>query len=156
MLLRVQGSGNIPITPEPDDAEIAAAALLEMMSLKRKKQDVVKYKSDSHVEESDDEKVFLSDENTSVYYHKIANNIRDARAASRQRTMRFLSFCEQELQKEEIPLTGDDSLRLLETELYKRFDTIEMVGGELKKRWQSCMAEVTIRIMQKMPPVGEF
>ena len=59
-------------------------------------------------------------------------------------------FCEelveQELAKKELPLTGPGSLGLLEAELMKRLDVIERVGGELKKRWQHCVAQVLVRI----------
>ena len=55
---------------------------------------------------------------------------------------------EQELKKPHLPVSGAGSLGLLETELYKRIDVIERVGGELKKRWQHCLADVTVRLMQ--------
>lgn len=62
--------------------------------------------------------------------------------------MRFVAFCEQELQKPSLPLSGPGSLGLLEAELYKRLDVIERRGGELKKRWQHCLATVIVRRMQ--------
>ena len=62
--------------------------------------------------------------------------------------VRFLAFCEQELRKPHLPAYGDGSLGLLEAELYKRLDIVEHEGGELKRRWQHCLATVTVRLMQ--------
>lgn len=62
--------------------------------------------------------------------------------------MRFLSLCEQELQKRNIPAYGNGSIALLEVELYKRIDIVDREGGELKKRWQECLAEATLRLME--------
>ena len=59
-----------------------------------------------------------------------------------------MAFCEQELQKPSLPLSGPGSLGLLEAELYNRIDVIERRGGELKRRWQHCLATVIVRMMQ--------
>lgn len=65
----------------------------------------------------------------------------------RQRALHFTCYCEQQLADPSLPLYGKGSLSLLEAELYKRLDVVEREGGDLKKRWQHCLAEVTIRLM---------
>ena len=165
----VEGAERVPMTAEPDNAELAAQALLEVMierkATKRKtkkasKKKAVK-KSGSHgssevqsngkteAESNADTKTENpADLQTVEHYHQLAERIRLAYASSRQRTMRFLSFCEQELQRRDIPAYGKGSIALLEAELYKRIDIVEREGGELKKRWQNCLAEVTLRLME--------
>lgn len=131
--LRVSGVGDTPLTPEPDDAELAAQALLEMMA------DGGRVKREA--KEKDPE------EGTPAYYRMMADKIRKAHDAAILRTLRFVAVCEQELQKTDLPKTGPGSLQLLEAELLKRIDTIDREGGELKKRWQHCLADVTVRLM---------
>lgn len=63
--------------------------------------------------------------------------------------MRFVTWCEQELEKRDLPIEGKGSLAQMEAELYKRIDTIERVGGELKHRWQHCLATVIVRRMEE-------
>ena len=81
------------------------------------------------------------------HYHRLAEKIREAHFNARLRTLRFVAFCEQQLLDPHLPLTGKGSLGQLEAELLKRIDTIEREGGELKRRWQHCLAEVTMRMM---------
>ena len=82
------------------------------------------------------------------HYHRLAEKIREAHFNARLRTLRFVAFCEQQLLDPHLPLTGKGSLGQLEAELLKRIDTIEREGGELKRRWQHCLATVTVRLMQ--------
>lgn len=63
--------------------------------------------------------------------------------------MRFVTWCEHELEKRDLPIEGKGSLAQMEAELYKRIDTIERVGGELKHRWQHCLANVIVRRMEE-------
>lgn len=130
--LRIEALGNAPMTPEPDEAELAAEAVLEYMSHSR------------HARKEEPPK---PKEGTSEYYEMIADRIRTAHTAAALRTLRFLAYCEQELQRPHLPVSGPASLSLLEVELYKRIDTVEREGGELKRRWQHCLAEVTVRLM---------
>lgn len=132
--LRVDGVGDAPFTQEPDEAEVAAHALLESLSGRKP----------IHKANADSEK---PERGTKEYYDALADRIRKAHDAATLRTMRFVSFCEQELRKPDLPKDGPGSLALLESELYKRIDTIEREGGELEKRWQHCLAEVTVRLM---------
>lgn len=126
--LRIEGVNPAPMTPEPDEAEVAAQALLESMAQQKKEREERKPK-----------------EGTAAYYEGLADRIRQAHDAATLRVMRFVAYCEQQLRKPNVPATGKDSLALMEVELYKRIDTVEREGGELKKRWQHCLAEVIIR-----------
>ena len=138
--LRMEGVTLAPITPEPDDAELAAQALLEMMCGMRGKTEEAKGKPSAINHQT-------SDIHDARYYHHMACNIRKAREVSRRRTARFLAYCERQLQDRHLPVVGPDSLALIEKELYKRIDSVEREGGELKRRWQHCLAKVTVRLM---------
>ena len=151
----IEGAARVPMTVEPDEAELAAQALLEVMierkASKRKARKVSKKsgKSDVQSDEKTDSKTEDTDNSQTVeYYERLADRIRMAYDASRRRAMRFVSFCEQELQKRNIPAYGNGSIALLEVELYKRIDIVDREGGELKKRWQECLAEATLRLME--------
>lgn len=151
----VEGADRVPMTAEPDEAELAAQALLEVMIERKaaKRKTKKASKRSKKPEAQSNEKTDGKTENpaalqTAEHYHQLAERIRLAYASSRQRTQRFLSFCEQELQRRDIPAYGKDSIALLEAELYKRIDIVEREGGELKKRWQNCLAEVTLRLME--------
>lgn len=137
--LRIEGVKPAPLTPEPDDAELAAQALLESMcDVRSKKEDVREVAADAHQPSVRD----------AQYYHALAERIRLARDQATLRTMRFVTWCEQELEKRDLPIEGKGSLAQMEAELYKRIDTIERVGGELKHRWQHCLANVIVRLMK--------
>lgn len=135
--LRIEGIGEAPLTPEPDEAELVAQALLEMLA-----SDGCRVKGEKLSENlQDDEK---PDELTVEYFNQLAEGMRQAQDRSMLRTMRFVSWCERELQKD-LPPEGKDSLAQMETELYKRMDTVERVGGELKRRWQHCLVLTLVR-----------
>lgn len=138
--LAIEGIKEAPITFEPDDAELAAQALLELLASKKGK---VKSEKSSAVVSSPTE-----DERGATYYHALADRIREAHRMSALRATRFVAACEYMLEDKHLPYYGDGSLSLLEAELYKRIDIIERAGGELKRRWQHCLAEVTVRLME--------
>lgn len=146
--LKIDGVGEAPMTMEPDKVELAAQALLEVMidkqKRRRKKADVPnKSETSEKFDKSGSTKPnFLQ---TSEYYHQLSGRIRQAYASSRQRTLRFLCYCEQQLRNPGIPLFGAGSLNLMQAELLKRIDMVDRVGGEMKARWQHCLAEVTLR-----------
>lgn len=146
--LKIDGVGEAPMTMEPDKAELAAQALLEVMIDKQKrrwkKADVFdKSETSEKSDKSGSTKPnFLQ---TSEYYHQLSDRIRQAYASSRQRTLRFLCYCEHQLRNQDIPLFGAGSLNLLQAELLKRIDVVDRAGGEIKARWQHCLAEVTLR-----------
>lgn len=138
--LRIEGVKPAPLTPEPDDAELAAQALLESMcDVRSKMEDVRDVAADAHQPSVRD----------AQYYHALADRIRLARDQATLRTMRFVTWCEHELEKRDLPIEGKGSLAQMEAELYKRIDTIERVGGELKRRWQHCLANVIVRRMEE-------
>ena len=150
--LSIEGIPPAPLTPEPDDAEVAAQALLEMMAEKRKSHKAHKsYKShethETH-EPHEPDTAKADAPRTVAYYKHLAWRMRMARESTRLRVTRFLAFVEQELKKPHLPTFGDGSLGLLEAELYKRLDIVEHEGGELLRRWQHCLALVTVRMMQ--------
>lgn len=134
------------MTMEADNAELAAQALLEVMldkqKRRRKKSDV---SDKSETSEKSGESGKPNTLQTSEYYHQLSDRIRKAYASSRQRTLRFLCYCEQQLRNQDIPLYGADSLNIIQAELYKRIDVVDREGGDIKARWQHCLAEVTLR-----------
>lgn len=132
--LRIEGT-HTTLTAESDDAELAAEALLDNLS-GQSNQNVPSNQSNRNTQDV-------------TYYNQLAERIRQAHDAATLRTMRFVAFCEQELQKSNLPKEGPGSLGLLEAELYKRIDTVDREGGELKRRWQHCLAEVTVRLMEE-------
>lgn len=143
----IDGAENIPMTAEPDEAEIAAQAVLEII-LEKKEASSKKSRKRGNAEATKDLNKQNNDtEHDADYYRHLAERIREAYAAARQRALRFTCYCEQQLADPSLPLYGKGSLSLLEAELYKRLDVVEREGGDLKKRWQHCLAEVTIRLM---------
>ncbi len=146
--LRVEDVAPAPMTQEPDDAELAAMALLEKMA------EIKGVSRNNGTTESVDNGNKKNAPHDAAYYKQLAERIRKAHESANLRTQRFLAFCEQELKKHDLPKEGPGSLGLLEAELYKRLDVIERHGGELKRRWQHCLATVTVRLMDKMPPVS--
>lgn len=137
------------MTMEPDKVELAAQALLEVMidkqKRRRKKADVYEATGNTGKSGESGESGKPSFLQTSEYYHQLSDRIRQAYGSSRQRTLRFLCYCEQQLRNQNIPLFGAGSLNLMQAELLKRIDVVDRVGGEIKARWQHCLAEVTLR-----------
>ena len=142
----IDGAENIPMTAEPDEAEIAAQAVLEII-LEKKEASSKKPRKRGNTEVAKAQQPQDNTEHDADYYRHLAERIREAYAAARQRALRFTCYCEQQLADPSLPLYGKGSLSLLEAELYKRLDVVEREGGDLKKRWQHCLAEVTIRLM---------
>ena len=176
--LRIEGMTQAPLTPEPDDAELAAAALLELQVQevqsskfkvlgRAKRQSRLQSATASESTAENLEHGTLNAEGvasdkrersgnlepggapSAAYYQRLSRQMaereRQARDQATLRTMRFLAWCEQELKKPDLPMEGKGSLRQMEVELYKRIDTVERVGGELKTRWQHCMAQAIVR-----------
>lgn len=141
--LHIEGVSDT-LTPEPDDAELAAQALLELMC----KQTAQGNRKSSNAPGTQSTQAATPPEKDAAYYHALADRIREARAAADQRLRRFLAFCEQELKKPHLPPTGNGSLQQIEVELYKRINIVEREGGVLKRRWQHCLATVLVRRMK--------
>ena len=99
--LKIDGVGDAPMTMEPDKAELAAQALLEVMldkqKQRRKKSDVYEDPDNAGKSGESGEPVKPNTLQTSEYYHQLSDRIRQAYASSRQRTLRFLCYCEQQL-----------------------------------------------------------
>ncbi|MDY5183185.1 MAG: hypothetical protein SPK35_05725 [Prevotella sp.] len=150
--LKIDGINETPMTMEPDKAELAAQALLEVMldkqKRRRKKADVSEASDKAGKSDESGESGKPNTLQTSEYYHQLSDRIRQAYASSRQRTLRFLCYCEQQFRNQDIPLYGADSLNLMQAELYKRIDVVDREGGDIKARWQHCLAEVTLRQME--------
>lgn len=143
--LRIEGVPEAPFTPEPDDAELAAEAVLELMI--RGGQSNRSTPGNQNTQSNQNNPTAQ----TADYYRQLASRIREAHAKAARQATRFIYNCELELQKPLLPLYGPGSVQLLETELYKRIDVVDREGGELKRRWQHCLAEVTIRLMNAQP-----
>ena len=154
--LRIQGIPDAPMTPEPDDAELAAAALLELMCDVRREREDTEGKHQPIPADAPTRSLSAishqpSEVHDAKYFKELAEKIRTAQEAARLRTMRFVAFCEEELKKADLPLEGPGSLGLLNAELMKRIDTVDREGGELKTRWQHCVAQVLVRLMKHLP-----
>lgn len=143
--LRIEGVKTAPLTPEPDDAELAAQALLETLASpeQHRNNGTTEYRNNEKQDGKADQP------RDAAYYRRLAERIRLARDQATLRTMRFVTWCEHELERRDLPIEGKGSLAQMEAELYKRIDTIERVGGELKHRWQHCLANVIVRRMEE-------
>lgn len=150
--LRIEGTEPAPLTGTPDDAELAAQALLEsLVSPNPSRDNDISEAASNNEKQGGKAADQLRD---AEYYRRLAERIRQAHDQATLRTMRFVTWCELELEKRDLPIEGKGSLAQMETELYKRIDTIERVGGELKQRWQHCLAEVIIRRMKEDEQTG--
>ena len=143
--LQVEGIAPAPITPDPDDAELAAQALLESLAEEVRK---VRSKKSHKSHKSQEPQEAHNPQKDSAYYHRLAEKIRLAQEAAILRATRFVAACEYKLKDKHLPFYGEGSLGMLEAELYKRLDIIERAEGDLKRRWQHCLAEVTVRLME--------
>lgn len=122
--LRVSGVRTF-LTPEPDDAELAARALLESLA---SGPSVDGGGEDGRLEKGSD-----------GYYHDLAERVRTGREDERRAALRFVACCEERLEKPAPQTEG------LEEGLFRHQAAVEREGGELKRRWQHCLAEVIVR-----------
>ena len=151
--LRIEGIPEAPFTAEPDDAELAAQAVLEMMARPATSPSRGWRGAAGALKPSSEESLPLrGGVGGSVYYRALASRIREAHTKAARQAARFIYNCELMLQNKHLPLYGSGSVQLLETELYKRIDVVEREGGELKTRWQHCIADVTVRLMEAIDP----
>ena len=144
--LRIEGVRTV-LTPEPDDAELAAQALLESMCDGRSKKEEGRGKK----RQTSSVSHHTSENRDAAYYRTLANRIQAAHAAEARAALRFVTYCELKLQKiEEGSGRMDDdhqasAIEHLERGLYRHLDTVEREGGDLKRRWQHCLAECVVR-----------
>lgn len=125
--LRIDGVKAPEITARPDDAELAAQALLE-------------HKSQPKKAGEKKAKAKQPKEGTPEYYQQMSSKIKAAHEQEARDAQRYLAYTEEELK--ENPST--DQLIEIERGLYQYQDAAEREGGELKKRWQHCLAQVTM------------
>jgi len=141
--LRIEGVKPAPLTAEPDDAELAAQALLESMASpeQNRNDDISEYRNN----EKQDGKT--AQPRDAAYYHALADRIRSARSAEARLVMRLLASVEEQLAEPTALYKGQwgDT----ERKLYRAMDIAERVGGELKHRWQHCLANVLVRQMEE-------
>ena len=126
------------LTPEPDDAELAAQALLENMA-----EEGAKRKKGGHRKKA--EKKEEPEPGSVEYYRAMSEKIRKAHAQEARRAKRYVAYAEEQLRS---PLFNG-VLAEVERGLYPLQDCIEREGGELKKRWQKCLAECIVRQMSE-------
>lgn len=157
--LRIEGCETY-LTPEPDEAELAAQALLEMMAERaatsssllergvnrffRSKANGTHHK-DKKAEKGNDAPPSQGEAaGGSAYYHRLADRIRKAHAQEARRAKRFLTYAEEQLRSP----SHEGSLSEIERGLYHLQDCVEREGGELKRRWQHCLAGIIVRRMK--------
>lgn len=125
--LRIDGVST-KMTPKPDDAELAAQALLEHKSQPKKAgEKKIKAKQPK--------------EGTPEYYQQIGKKINEAHEQEARDAQRYLAYTEEELKEN----PSMDQLIEIERGLYQYQDAAEREGGELKKRWQHCLADVLVK-----------
>lgn len=137
--LRIEGVKPAPLTPQPDDAELAAQALLESLS-----------SGPSPVERGEAKGTDLplqGGARGASYYHALADRIRTARTAEARLVLRLLASVEEQLAEPTALYRGQwgDT----ERKLYRAMDVAEREGGELHRRWQHCLANVLVRRMEE-------
>ena len=138
--IRIEGVNTV-MTPEPDDAELAAQALLESLASPERR----RTRRGGGKEKPE--------EGSADYYRSLADRIRIAHEAEARAALRYVAYCEQELagsEKGEVR-SGEwrsEQLAALERGLYRYTDTVEREKGDLKARWQHCLATVIVRQTQ--------
>lgn len=142
--LRIDGV-KTTLTPTPDDAELAAQALLESRLTPDRPTPGSSPKGRGVNRKHAD--------GTPEYYQDLSEKIRIAHEQDRRAAMRYVAYVEAQL-KSAISLQPSD-LADLERGLYAHQDTIEREGGELKRRWQKCLAELTVMEMESLAATAE-
>lgn len=132
--LAIEGIAPAPLTPEPDEAELAAEAFLNSK---------IKIKDSSSAVRK------AAPKGSKEYFQQLSVKIREAQAAEARSAMRYISHTEQCLQTAASSDEPGGSLAELESGLFKHQNAAQRAKGELLRRWQRCMAEVTVREMQK-------
>ena len=132
MPLRIEGIGAAPMTPEPDDAELAAMAYLEHLISPPEIGGVRGGLSKR-----------TAKPNTAAYYHDLADKVKQGRALEARLALRYVAYCEEMLQEAPTP----DILSTLHHGLFRHQTAVDREGGQLKRRWQHCLATITVRQM---------
>lgn len=141
--LRIEGVKPAPLTPEPDDAELAAQALLETLASpeQNRNNNIPEYRNNGKQDGK------TAQPRDAAYYHALADRIRTARTAEARLVMRLLASVEEQLAEPTALYQGQwgDT----EHKLYRAMDVAEREGGELHRRWQHCLANVLVRQMEE-------
>ena len=143
--LTIEGIAPAPMTPEPDEAEQAAAALLESEAERRNHG-----KTESRKSVNPKIRKSVNPAKSPAYYQALAHRIREGREMEERACRRWLTYCEQQLIQGSGFRFQDSTeglLLSLERGLYDRQDIAQRAGGDLFRRWQHCLAEVTIRLI---------
>lgn len=125
--LRIDGI-KTAITPKPDDAELAAQALLESRIYGDKTQR-------KHAQNAKPQ------QGTAEYYGELSEKIKAAHEHDARMAMRYIAYVEEQMKNQ------PSDLAELERGLYQHQDAIEREGGDLKQRWQRCLALVIVKQM---------
>ena len=133
--LRIKGVAPAPLTPEPDDAELAAEALLASLAND-------KATKKSRKSRKSNELVSNPARGTAEYYRQLAKRISEGHEYERRMALRFVAFCEERLHA---PFLNEEQTASLEQGLYRQIDIVDREGGELKRRWQHYLAEIIVR-----------
>ena len=157
--LRIEGCETY-LTPEPDEAELAAQALLEMMAeraahspslLERGVNRFFRSKANGiHHEDKAAEKGNNAPPSQggagggSAYYHRLADRIRKAHIKETRMAKRYLTYAEDQLRSP----SHEGWMSEIERGLYHLQDCVEREGGELKQRWQHGLADIIVRLMK--------
>lgn len=123
--LRIDGVST-KMTPQPDDAELAAQALLEHMSESKGKKP---------------KKAAQPKEGSPEFYQQLSGKIKAAHEQEARDAQRYLAYTEEKLKQN----PSMDQLIEIERGLYQYQDAAEREGGELKARWQHCLADVLVK-----------
>lgn len=121
------------LTPEPDDAELAAQALLESLIYGDVEDRRKARKADKPKQGSPE------------YYKELADRVKAARAHEERMAKRAVAYCFDKLMDNSLT---PDELVAIERHIYKHQTTAEREGGDLLKRWQHALAEVTVMEME--------
>lgn len=141
--LRIEGVKPAPLTSEPDDAELAAQALLETLASpeQNRNNNIPEYRNNGKQDGK------TAQPRDAAYYHALADRIRTARSAEARLVMRLLTSVEEQLSEPTALYKGQwgDT----ERKLYRAMDVAEREGGTLHRRWQHCLANVIVRRMEE-------
>lgn len=136
--LHIDGT-HTSLTAVPDEAEVAAEALLASLANERQK---------TKSKKQDAPEPRHAKEGTAEYYRELAERVKEAQETEARLALRRIAYCEQELHT---PLLNAEQLAELERGLYRHMDAVDREGGELKKRWQHVLAEVMVKETATQP-----
>lgn len=139
--LHIEGA-HTQLTPEPDEAEVAAEALLESLREESGSMSRRRFKWFKGGVATGSQQTRQAQDGTAEYYRELAERVKEAHEMEARLTVRRLAYCEQELRN---PLLNAEQLAELERGLYRHMDAVDREGGELKRHWQHVLAEVVVK-----------